>query len=239
MKLHYGPEETRQMTGRIHSGMMKESKYIDKGNFTRIGTEDVRLMFGMYDRIFFHRFFETNQHDKVKFRLSKRMTSNGAKTTTYRDPERYVITLSTYLLFQTFAGEEREIVVNGITCNDRLEAAQRLFEHELIHVLELMHFSRTSCSKPRFRVLAERIFGHMDVTHQLVTGYEVARRRHSLNIGDTVRFDMDGKELEGFITRITKRATVMVRDPEGGYMDEDGTGYLKYYVPLHMLERLG
>ena len=239
LKLHHSPNEIRRMTGSIHSGMVSESKYIDRGNFTRIGTEDLRLMFGMYDRIFFGGFFETEHPDKVKFRISKRMTSVGAKTSIYRDPERYVISLSTHLLFQTFADEKREITVNGITCHDRLEAAQRLFEHELIHVLEQIHFGRSSCSKPRFRYLTGRIFGHTDVTHDLITGYEVARERHGLEVGDTVRFDLDGKGLEGIITRITKRATVMVRNTEGEFQDEDGNSYLKYYVPLHILKPLG
>lgn len=239
LELHYDPDEIGQMTGHIHSRMMKESKYVDRGNFIGICTMDLHLMFGMYDRFFFHGYFKREHPGKVKFRLSKRMTSAGAKTFTYRNPESYVISLSTHLLYQTFGDEEREIVVNGITCIDRLEAAQRLFEHELIHVLEQMLFGESSCSKSRFGALAKRIFGHTDVTHQLETGYEIAKEKHGLKVGDRVFFEYEGEGFEGTISRITKRATVMVRDPEGEYQDWDGNEYCKYYIPLGCLERLG
>jgi hypothetical protein len=50
-----------------------------------------------------------------------------------------------------------------------------------------------------------------------------------------VRFRIDGRELEGIVNRVTKRATVLVRD-ERGTPYSDGWRYAKYYVPVSQLE---
>ena len=50
-----------------------------------------------------------------------------------------------------------------------------------------------------------------------------------------VSFKIDGRALTGIVNRVTKRATVLVEDDEGR-LYSDNKRYLKYYVPLSMLE---
>jgi hypothetical protein len=48
----------------------------------------------------------------------------------------YEIAVSTLLLFQTFREPGRPVVVGGLVCRDRLDALQRIMEHELLHLAE-------------------------------------------------------------------------------------------------------
>ena len=123
----------------------------------------------------------------------------------------------------------------GIVCCDRLEATMRILEHEIIHLLELVLFESSSCAQPRFRHLSHHIFGHADVTHQLVTQTERAREKFNLRRGDEVQFEFEGKVHRGIISRITKRATVMVKDSKGHYADAQGNRFMKCYAPLPLL----
>ena len=236
LNLNYGPSVIGEKTRLIYDLLLERSEFIDKGNFTSIGVSDLQLMFELYDEIFFKDFFKKNFPDLIHFRLSKRMTRVGGKTERYRDPKYYVIKLSSALLFQTFNDEDRDVMVNGIICNDRLEAAMRIFEHELIHLIEMVMFGDSSCKQPRFIYYCIRFFGHMGVKHQLVTGYEIVKRDHNLKVGDTVSFEFKGGSFEGKISRITKRATVMVSDPKGQFTDLSGKSYTKFYIPLNRLE---
>ena len=52
-----------------------------------------------------------------------------------------------------------------------------------------------------------------------------------IRIGSRVSFIFEGQELTGRVNRITKRATVLVQDPEGSPFS-DGSWYKTYYVPL-------
>jgi hypothetical protein len=52
-----------------------------------------------------------------------------------------------------------------------------------------------------------------------------------------VRFRLDGQVHSGVVNRITKRATVLTPDPRGERYS-DGKRYLKFYVPLAMLEAI-
>jgi hypothetical protein len=46
-----------------------------------------------------------------------------------------------------------------------------------------------------------------------------------------VTFLFEGRPLTGRVNRLTKRATVLVEDPEGERFS-DGRRYRKYYVPI-------
>ncbi|MEA3558399.1 MAG: hypothetical protein U9R75_04010 [Candidatus Thermoplasmatota archaeon] len=238
LNLKYHPAVIDRKTRLIHDRMLDRSEYLDAGNFTKINISDLKMMFELYDELFFKDFFKRNFPDQVYFNLSTKMTRSGGKTEVFGDPKFYVIKLSSQLLFQSFDDEDREIVVNGIICHDRLEAAMRIFEHELIHLLEFTVLGNSSCSRPMFISLCIRIFGHTDVKHQLVTGYEIANNRYGLNVGEQVSFEFEGEIHQGIISRITKRATVMVENPEGQFRDLSGKSYSKYYIPLDHLKPL-
>lgn len=238
LNLGYDRSVIESKTRIIYERLLDGSKYLDQGNFNRIGSPDLKRMFELYDEIFFDGYFSKNCPDNVFFKISRRMTRAGGKTEVYNDPKIYVIKLSSSLLFQSFKDEDREVVVNGIVCRDRLEAAMHIFEHEIIHLLEFVLFGRSSCSKPRFISLSNSIFGHIDVKHRLVTGYEIADKKYGINVGDAVSFEFEGELCKGHILRITKRATVMVSDPEGQHRDFGGKRYCKYYIPLDHLKLL-
>jgi len=49
--------------------------------------------------------------------------------------------------------------------------------------------------------------------------------------GRRVAFVFDGTRYEGIVSRVTRRATVLVPHPSGEQMS-DGRRYLRFYVPL-------
>jgi hypothetical protein len=171
------------------------------------------------------------------------MTRAGGRTTVYRRRTRegehrtFEIAVSTPLLFQTFHDVRRPVTVVGLECRDRLEALQRVFEHELVHLCEFLAFGESSCGRPRFHDLARRFFGHRAWTHELVTQRERALVKHGLRVGDAVEFTHEGRRYTGFVNRITKRATVLVESPDG-VRYSDGRRYRKFYVPLASLSTL-
>ncbi|MFX0115094.1 MAG: SprT-like family protein [Candidatus Hodarchaeota archaeon] len=244
------PEVVAAKTRRIHEIVIHDSETITQGNFTKIAIADLERLFKLYDNVFFsgllHKWFHEEKRS-ISFRLSKRMTRAGGKTTCTRkhsqgkdnpkQVEVYEIAISTPLLFQTFKDVKRAIKVNGIECQDRLEALQRIFEHELIHLLEMLAWRKSSCAASNFKSLAAKIFAHTEVTHQLVTQYERARINFGIGVGEKVTFEYKGKQLGGFVNRITKRATVLVENKKG-MRYSDGKRYVKYYIPLSDLKKV-
>ena len=180
----------------------------------------------------------------ISFRVSKRMTRVGGTTTKYRmsrgsgPKSSYEIAISSTLLFSTFYDVERPIMVTGVECRDRVECLQRIFEHELIHLTEMLVWDDSSCSRQRFQSLAFQFFTHTEATHQLITPGERARAKFGIRTGDRVRFRIEQASYEGFVNRITKRATVLVED-DCSPLYSDGKRYAKFYVPLGNLEPVG
>lgn len=230
------------MTREIHQTLLRTSRYLTAGNFTSFHPDDLRWLFDEYDRRFFDgRCRQALGQSPLHFRISPRMTKAGGKTGRYRPRDRrlhatYEISVSSTLLFQTFSEDDhRPITVTGLVCRDRLEALQRIFEHELVHLIEMLVWTDSKCSQPRFQSIASHFFGHTAHTHQLITPRERAYVKFGIHNGSRVRFRLDGREYTGVVNRITKRATVLVPDPEG-VLYSDGTRYLKFYVPVGMLE---
>ncbi|MEA1908140.1 MAG: hypothetical protein U9N43_03825 [Euryarchaeota archaeon] len=235
VNLRYTPIRIRRTNRKIYHQILRESENIDQGNFNAIAIKDFARLFELYDLHFFDGYFHNRCNGKIFFRLSERMTKSGGKIAYAKGTDVYTIYLSTALIFQTFGGVTREVTVNGIVCHDRLEATMCILEHEIIHLLELVFFDSTSCSKPRFKHLSRNIFGHTEVTHRLVTQAELAQKQQNLGIGSTVSFEYGGETYRGIISRITKRATVMVKNHAGDFRDRKGDRYSKYYIPLENL----
>ena len=240
--LHPSAAEVAAALRDVREGLLARSPHVTEGNFTRIGASDLRLLFELYDRRVFGGALSRALGDggRLGFRVSRRMTRAGGKTYHRSAPgpgrPPYEIAISAHLLFTNFDRPGRAVEVNGLPCRDRLDALQRIFEHELVHLVELLTTGRSSCRAEPFRALAGRIFGHRDVTHGLDTPRERALAEHGLRVGDRVAFDFQGARLVGRINRITKRATVLVEDPDGDPYT-DGRSYRKYYVPLGLLQR--
>lgn len=227
----------------IYDEVLRRSNYLDAGNFQSISPADVERLFDLYDE----RFFDGGCRQMLgtaplSFRLSKRMTQSAGKATRFQHRDRrskahteYEIAISTTLLFQTFHDVDRPIVMSGIECRDRLEALQRVFEHELVHLIEFMIWNKSSCAATRFQSVANRFFSHTEHTHQLITPRERALTKFGVAPGSRVSFRIDDQHYVGVVNRITRRATVLVEDRRG-VRYTDGKRYTKFYVPVGLLK---
>jgi hypothetical protein len=249
--LLYAPEQVRERSRRIYEAMVDESPRVRAGNFAEIGAEDLERLFRLYDAACFRGCLsEMLQEDAaypMAFRLSRRLTRAAGQTMRLVrrvpragrmvDQPEYEIAVSTTLLFNTFRDVDRQVIVGGLVCSDRLEALQRIFEHELLHLAEFLGWGRSSCSAENFHMLSRRIFGHEGVRHDLVTPREQAAATFGVRVGDAVEFDMEGSPLRGRVNRITRRATVLVEHPSGTLFT-DGRRYQTFYVPLPLLRKV-
>lgn len=234
-------EVRRRNVQMIIDAVLTTSPCLKQGNFDRIHPDDLELLFELYDEYFFDNLIRKSLPAKLlTFRISRRMTSVGGTTTrwpasrTGQHP-RFEIAVSSTLLFQSFQDPERKITVTGIECDHRLDALMRVFEHELVHLLELFLWEDSSCSLHRFQTIANLNFGHTDHRHDLLTPSEAAFTQFGIRPGVRVSFRYEGKQLTGLVNRVTKRATVLVPDPAGRRYS-DGQRYSKFYIPVSDLE---
>ena len=229
-----GAARIRSRTRDIGRRLLRGSPYAREPDFTRLHPDDLSFLFAAYDTRFLDGLCgKVLGPEGVIFRLSSRMTRAGGKTTLLRDPDgtpRFEIAVATSILFDGFADGDPEVSVGGLACRHRLDALQRLFEHELVHLAEWLCWGESHCGRKRFQDIASRLFLHRAHTHQLITRTERAAAL-GISVGTRVTFRYQGKRLHGRVNRVTKRATVLVEDPEGTRWS-DGRRYVRYYVPL-------
>jgi len=240
----YSDRQISERTSRIHAEVLRGSAYLDAANFTIVHGDDLASLFDSYDKLFFERACRQRLDElsaSIAFRVSRRMTRAAGRTTRTgspgREPVAFEISVSSTLLFRTFAGVQRPITVAGITCNDRLEAMQHIVEHELIHLIEFLVWGESSCAGGRFQDIARRFFGHRGVMHDLITPQETAMVKYGIRRGHRVAFRFENIDYTGVVNRITHRATVLVEDKHGRKYS-DGRRYSKFYVPLDMITRV-
>ncbi len=229
----------------VYRSLLASSADLDAANFNALHPTDLSRLFDEYDRRFFDAAITgTLAEGALRFRVSKRMTSAGGRTVRFvprgrPEQARYEISVSTTLLFQCFNGDDhRPIMVSGIRCRDRLEALQRVMEHELVHVVEGLLWAHSNCAADRFKSIASRFFDHRRSTHELITPRERALARFGIEPGVRVRFVLDGVLRVGLVNRVTRRATVLVTDRRG-VLFTNGKRYATYYVPVERLEVVG
>ena len=229
-----GAPRVRRWTDDIGQRLLVTSPYAREPNFTRLHVEDLSFLFAAYDRRFLNGLCTgLLDPEGVTFRLSSRMTRAGGKTTRFQRPDgtgHFEIAVATSILFDGFAADDPEVSVCGLPCQNRLEALQRLFEHEIVHLAEWLCWDVSNCGHKRFQGIATRLFRHRAHTHQLITPTERAAQL-GFTVGSRVKFRYQGRWLKGRVNRITKRATVLIDDPTGELMS-DGRRYVRYYVPL-------
>jgi hypothetical protein len=250
--LLYSAEEVENRVQRIYQSALAQSPQLGEPNFKMIGTDDLERLFGWYDREFFRgrlgdMILEDGAHP-MAFRLSRRLVRAAGQTIKeVHQVQRggkpavkvvYEITISTTLLYNTFQNVERIVTVGGLVCRNRLQALQRIFEHELLHLAEFLGWGRSNCRADNFHALSRRIFAHEGAFHDLITPREQARAAFDVQIGDHVSFELDGQTHSGRVSRITRRASVLVENPRGRRFT-DGKYYLTYYVPLPLLRKNG
>jgi len=238
---HLHPEEVAQRTAQIHAVVLEKSPYIRVPNFTRIHPQDLRLLYDEYDARFFHGRLKAGLgSEPLTFGLSKRMTSAGGQTARFKDQRTgsrsYEISVSTTMLYGCFHEDDhRPISACGFLCRDRLEALQRVMEHELVHLAEMLVWGQSSCSAERFHSISRRLFAHTENSHQLITPKERAIVQFGIRPGMLVQFPYEGREVTGVVNRIGKRATVLVEDKQGEAYS-NGKRYIKFYVPVQRLK---
>ena len=223
---------------RIPRDLLGNSRYIQEPNFTAIHPNDLDFLFNSYDALFFQGLCRPALNGQmIRFRLSRRMTKAGGKTTRFRTAAglvSYEISIATSMLFDGFGKVDRRATVCGLDCDSRLDALQRIFEHEMVHLAEQLCWEESDCSGLRFQEIARRLFRHEAHTHDLITRRERAAAA-GIRPGSRVTFVFEGERLTGRVNRITKRVTVLVEDSEGQRFS-DGLRYKTYYVPIADLE---
>lgn len=123
--------------------------------------------------------------------------------------------------------------LNGLTVSTPQEAFLLVFEHELCHALEIALYGETGHSR-RFLSLANKLFGHTEMKHNLPTRKSEAAQS-GITVGARCSFMYQDRTYTGQITYVGKTATVMVQSAAGEYRDKRGRRYAKYRVPLNQL----
>jgi hypothetical protein len=223
----------------IQQAILATSKDIRTANFRSIRPSDLASLFDLYDQKFFQGLCRQSLGGrKLTFRFAPRMTSAAGKTTrfTFNTGEvTYEIAIASSMLYDGFNdNDHRGITACGVECATRLDALQRVFEHELVHLIEHLCWDDSNCGADRFQHIASRWFLHKSHQHQLITRRERAAASGILP-GSRVTFLADGQRYHGVVNRVTKRATVLIEDPVG-MRYSDGKRYRKFYVPLAWLE---
>jgi hypothetical protein len=242
LSLRFAPDVIAARTQGIAHDALSQSQSLAGPNFTRIAPGDLSRLFDLYDQAFFGGFLRRTLADcargRMTFRLAPRMTRAGGKTFRIgrNGDARYEIAVSSRLLFLNFDDSARPATVCGLPCADRLSALQRIMEHEMLHLTELLLWDRSSCAAARFKQMSRDIFGHGASTHDLVTPTERAMTKYDLRPGDEVSFELDGRAMRGMLNRVNRRATVLVESVRGRRYT-NGKRYEKFYVPLGMLRK--
>ncbi|MCC9642493.1 hypothetical protein LOC71_09420 [Rhodopirellula sp. JC740] len=235
------PKRIPELQKRIHNEVLSLSRTIDRPNFARVGRDDLVRLIHLLDEAFFEgRVLPVAKAEGLEFGFSSRMTSAAGKLVTHypngnrNGPRKFEMILSSTLLFQTFEDVNRPVTVTGRQCKDRLEAMQRVAEHEMTHLIEMLIWNAGNCNQKRFQSIARSFFGHTDYQHDLITQRERAATKFNIRVGDQVMFQNGSQRIVGRVNRITRRATVLVNDPKGELFS-NGERYVRYYVPLEKL----
>jgi hypothetical protein len=239
--LKYNSEEAISKRNNIRNKFIAKSKNVKTGNIERMSNLDLKILFCLYDEEFFGLYFTRSFKGNLTFSLSTRMTSAAGKTIYSKKikllqevEENYEIRMGIKFFFEYYK-VKRAKIVSGINTVDPLDAFQIVFEHELCHLMELHLYKESSCKKLRFKTMVYNMFGHTDVYHQLPTQKEIISEKYGFIIGQEVSFAHEGKKYSGFINKINKRATVMVKDKKGTYRDTANNAYSKWYVQFGQL----
>jgi hypothetical protein len=232
------PEETicHQLSG-IRSELLANSRHIKEPNFTAIDPRDVEFLFDAYDSRFLDGLCRPALAGRrLTWKLSGLLTRSGGitKHIRHRGGEvSFEIMIASAMLFEGFREGSGPASVAGVECHTRVDALQRIVEHELIHLLEFLCWDTSNCSKPRFQEIASRLFLHRAHTHSLMTR-RVQAAKLGIRRGSLVMFHFQGRPVVGRVARVSRRATVLVEDAKG-VRYTDGKFYAKYSVGIGAL----
>ncbi|MCE5279366.1 MAG: SprT-like family protein [Planctomycetaceae bacterium] len=245
------PLEAAARVAEIRAAILGGPGNIRQGNFDCIGEGDLQRLFDLYDREFFSGALAAGAAEQtgrpLRLRLSSRMTRAGGKTIVHRRGRgrsarsaQYEIAISAAMLLRALRFSDEPVEVCGRPCSDRLEALQRIMEHEIVHLAQLLSGKSSRCGTKAFMEIAGGLFAHRSHTHALNVRPAAAKpqaAQEAVRAGQHVEFDFRGRRFRGVVNRITTRATILVENPSGRRFS-DGKCYQKFYVPLAMLKVL-
>lgn len=228
------PEDVHKRRARILAALCAEDAGFADMPVSSLDRGTPQAMLRLYDALFTGGFLG-RAYRELRVTLSSRLLSSAGKFV-YAAGERHVdraeIRMSSDFLFRLSGGP---YLLNGLSVATPQEAFLVVFEHELCHALEMALYGSTGHSQ-RFLTLANGLFGHTATRHSLPTRKEDAAQ-NGVRPGARVSFAYDGRTLHGVVSYVGKTASVMVRDARGDYRDASGRRYVKYRVPLNLLNR--
>lgn len=241
VEINFNSLEVNERRKNVREKIICSSKKMKNGIITAVSEGDLKKIFNYYDEYFLNSYFRNYFLGNIKFSFSNRMSKSAGLTIVPKNiaylnqsEETYEIRIGINF-FLKYYDTIREKKVNGIVTNDALHALQLVFEHELCHVIEFHVFKNSSCKKQRFKIISKNIFKHVSSYHELPTSSEIAKVQYGFKIGDKVYFKRENRKIEGFISSINKKVTVMVIDKGGRYVDLKGNKYSKCYVALEAI----
>jgi hypothetical protein len=237
----YTTDEIQEKRVAIAKRLIAISPNIKDYTLTRIAPADLGTLFALYDELFFNNCFRQIFRGQIRFSLSRRLTRSAGKTLCPKNigklrPEEVVMEIRMGVdFFFNYDAIQGVKQVNGLPSRNALEAFQLVFEHELCHVIEFSIFHASGCGRTRFKTIAHRLFGHRQSYHQLPTRQRILSENSGLKLGAPVSFLYEGQRLHGVLYKLNKRATVMVKTPNGNFADREGVRYRKFLVPVELL----
>ncbi|MGC4051473.1 MAG: hypothetical protein QM757_19150 [Paludibaculum sp.] len=234
---HWSDDLVAHRMRQVREYVLGQSRHLNREDFHVVHPRDLHLLFEAYDRFFFEGLCShALGRQSLSFRLSSRMTKAGGKTTRFTSRAgvvSYEISIAVSMLFDSFEKDSRSVTVCGIDCANRFAGLQRVFEHELTHLIEMLCWGESDCSAARFQGITARYFRHTAHTHNLITRREQAAEV-GIRVGSMVGFTFEGRSYQGRVNRVTKRVTVLVEDM-AGQLFSDGKRYRVFYVPIGAL----
>ena len=167
-------------------------------------------------------------------RLVRPIQKQGRKPATKVE---YEITVSTTLLFNTFQNVDRQVMVGGLECRDRLEALAAHLRARAAapgRVPGLGPLQLPGGELPRALAADLRARGRLPRPGHPPRGGGRGLRHRRRRPGE---LRARGRAPRRRVNRITRRATVLVESP-GGRLFTDGKRYQTFYVPLPMLRKV-
>ena len=167
------PAEIAERRQAVRHAVLETAPCVREAQFTRIGPRDLAVVFSGYDSHFFGGSLRVVLGARpLAFRLSTRASRRGGslrisparETPAGFRPESFELSVSATPLFESFREAGRPVTVGGHACTDRLDALQRIVEHEAVHLAEQLRWRETNCSGERFQAIARRVFGHVEHT---------------------------------------------------------------------------
>lgn len=237
---HWSDDLVAHRLRQVREYVLGQSRHLNREDFSVVHPRDLHLLFEAYDKFFFEGLCShALEGQSLSFRLSARMTKAGGKTTRFTSRTgavSYEISVAVSMLFDSFEEDSRSVTVCGVECTSRFAGLQRIFEHELVHLIEMLCWGESDCSAARFQGITARHFRHTAHTHDLITRKEQAAEA-GIRVGSMVGFTFEGRAYQGRVNRVTKRVTVLVEDA-GGQLFSDGKRYRVIYVPIGSLRLL-